>query len=583
MNFQRTTRRRLAVAILVTVAIVTVFVIRLVDIQVVRAADFNVESLNKRAIKEAIPAQRGQIVDENGKILADSVTRYDITASPRNTREFTRTSKEGVTEKVSVLDAVTEIAGITGAQPDDLLRAVTDNTDADWAMLVKSVDTEAFRAVRELRIPWVYYEPRAHRTYPLGAVGGNLVGFVGTDGPQNTLEATEDACLASTNGASTYERGADGVRIPGSTVTTEEAIPGGTLKLTIDSDLQWFTQQAVAEQAISIGAESGMAAVVRVKDAHIMAMADWPSLDPNNRDATEVQFMGSRSFNYMFEPGSIMKAMSASMLIDQGAATPSTQVEVPWLWSTPDGARVRDNDYHPELHLTLTGVLEKSSNVGISALSTRLPQNVRYDYLKKYGFGDYTAVDFQGEAKGLLEEQWNVQKNYDINYGQGISVTLAQMASAFQGLANGGVRLPLVLVESCTKPDGSIVDLPSTTGTRVVSESAAVSTVQMLESVVTGGYLADVLTIPGYRIAAKTGTGEVAAGGVYTNDTIVSVAGIVPADNPEYVVIATFVKPQTNKTSAAAGPTFSKIVKQLLKIYRVPPSKGPAPGFPTTW
>jgi cell division protein FtsI (penicillin-binding protein 3) len=312
-------------------------------------------------------------------------------------------------------------------------------------------------------------------------------------------------------------------------------------------------------------------------------MADWPSVDPNNVDGTEIQFLGSRSFNYMFEPGSIMKALTASMLIDQGAATPATQVEVPYLWWTPDGARVRDNDYHPDQRLTLTGVLEESSNVGMSMLGTTLPQEIRYDYLRKYGLGETTAVEFQGEAEGLLAEYWNVQKNYDITYGQGLSVTLAQMASALQGLANGGVRLPLVLVESCTKPDGTVVDVPSTSGTRVVSEEASATTIHMLESVVTGGWLSDVLTIPGYRIAAKTGTAEVAAGGVYTNDTIVSVAGIAPADNPQYVVIVTYVKPKTITSSAAAAPTFSKIVKQLLKTYRVPPSKGPAPGFPTTW
>lgn len=583
MNYQRTTRRRLALAILVTVAIVAVFVVRLIDIQIVHAEDFNAQSLNKRAIEESIPAARGLIVDTNGKILADSVTRYDITASPRNVTDFTRTTKDGVEQKVTVLAAVTEIAGLTGTSPNDLLSAVTADPTADWAMMVKGVDTETFRSVRDLNIPWVYYETRPHRTYPLGAVGGNLVGFVGTDGPQNALEKTEDTCLASTNGTSTYERGADGIRLPGSTVTTKPAIPGGNLTMTIDSDLQWFVQQAIAERAISIGAESAMAVVVRVKDAHIMAMADWPAVDPNNVDGTETQFLGSRSFNYMWEPGSIMKALTASMLVDQGTANPATQVTVPYIWMTPDGARIRDSNWHPDQHLTLTGVLEQSSNVGMSKLGSMVPQKIRHNYLTKYGFAKRTAVDFQGEALGSLADVWNVQKNYDITYGQGISVTLAQMASAYQGLANGGVRLPLTLVESCTKADGTVVDTPSTEGVRVVSESAANTTVKMMESVVTGGWLSSVLTVPGYRIAAKTGTAEVAEGGVYTNETIVSVAGIAPADNPEYVVIVAYVKPKTIKTSAAAAPTFSKIVKQILKTYRVPPSTGSSPGFPTTW
>ena len=408
---QRTTRRRLALAILLTFAIVGVFVVRLVDIQVVKAADFNVESLDKRAVEVAVPAPRGEILDTNGVVLADSVTRYDITASPRNVKPFNRTGTDGTVSTVSVLQAVTEIAGLTGTDANTLLLAVTKDPSADWAMLVKSVDTATFRAIRDLRIPWIYPQPRAHRTYPLGSVAGNLVGFVGTDGPQNALEATENSCLASTDGSSTYERGADGVRIPGSTVTEKEAVPGGTLRLTIDSDLQWFVQQAIAEQAIAIGAESGMAAVVRVSDGHLMAMADWPSVDPNNVDATATGFLGSRAFNYQFEPGSIMKGLTASMLIDQGAATPTTQATVPGAWTSPDGARVYDSFGHGDLRLTLTGVLEQSSNVGMSILGSTLPQEVRYDYLRKYGMGQSTAVDFQGEANGSLAKHWNVQQN----------------------------------------------------------------------------------------------------------------------------------------------------------------------------
>lgn len=278
-----------------------------------------------------------------------------------------------------------------------------------------------------------------------------------------------------------------------------------------------------------------------------------------------------------------MKGLTASMLIDQGAATPSTHAVVPGVWKSPDGATVHDAYGHGPLHLTLTGVLEQSSNVGMSILGSRLPQNIRYDYLTKYGLGKQTAIDFQGEASGLLYKHWNVQQNYDVTYGQGVSVTLAQMAGAYQAIANGGVKLPLTLVQGCTKPDGTVIDLPPTDGTRIISEKSAKTTINMLESVVTGGTLSSQLSIPGYRIAAKTGTGEVAAHGVYTSDRVVSVIGIVPADNPQYVVIVTYVKPHIMKSSAAAAPTFRKIVMQVLKSYRVPPSTKAGPGYPTTW
>ncbi len=584
MKQSRTTRRRLAVAILITFALVAVFVVRLVDIQVVRAAELNAASSDKRAVASVDPAPRGTIVDTNGIVLADSVTRYDITASPRYAKPFTRKNADGSVTDVSVQQAVSEISALTKASPNAMLLALTTDPTSDFTYLVKGVDTPTFRSIRDLGIPWVYPRAKPHRTYPAGSVAGNLVGFVGTDGPQNGLEFTQDRCLASTDGASTYERGADGVRIPGSTVTTIQAVPGGTLKLTIDSDLQWFVQQAIAEQANAIGAESAMAGVVRVSDGHLMALADYPSVDPNNVSSSSTAFFGSRAFSYMFEPGSIMKGITASMLIDQRAASPTTQVTVPEIWRTPDGARIRDATFHAPMHWTLTGVLEQSSNVGMSMLGTRLPASVRYDYLRKYGFGEATPIHFQGEAGGILAKDWNTQQNYDTTYGQGVSVTFAQMLSAYQGIANGGNRLPLALVEGCTGPDGTVTEAPSTQGTQVVSQKAAQTTVKMLESVVTGGWLSSQLSIPGYQIAAKTGTAQVARPtGGYGNDYIVSVTGIAPADNPQYVVIVTYVKPHIMKTSAAAAPTFHKIMAQVLKTYRVPPSIKAAPGYPTTW
>ena len=566
-------------------AIVGVFVIRLVDIQVVRADELNAASLNKRAVAVTSYAARGDIVDTNGVVLADSVMRIDLTASPRNANEFTRVTKDRKREKVSVFKAVTEIATITGQDPTQLLLALTKDPKSDFTYLAKSLDTEHWRKIRALEIPWVYPQDRPTRTYPNGAVAGNIVGFVGTDGPQNGIETTENSCLASTNGSSIYERGADGVRIPGSTVTSKAAVDGGTVKLSIDGDLQWFVQQKIAEQAMAIGAQSATGIVVRVKDGHLMAVADWPSVDPNNVDGTPVGNLGSLAFSGAYEPGSTFKGMTAAMLVDQGAANPATQVVVPPVFTTPEGGTIRDAWYHGPLNLTLTGVLQRSSNIGISILGSRLSPAVRYDYMRKFGLGERSAVQFQGESVGILTpgKSWDSRQKYNVSFGQGVSATGVQIAGIYQTLANGGVRLPLTLVEDCTRPDGTITDVPSTTGIRVVSKAAADTTVKMLESVVTGGELSAQLTIPGYRVAAKTGTGEVAENGVYTSDRVVSVVGIAPAENPQYVVVVTFVKPRIMKSSAAAAPTFRQIMTQVLKTYRVTPSTTPSPALPTVW
>lgn len=580
-------RRRLTLAIFITLAIVAAFLIRLVDIQVVQADQLNKASSTKRDVTTTVYAPRGSIVDTNGVVLADSVTRYDIIAAPVNVRAFTRTAKDGSTSSISVMDQATEIASITKQDPAVVYAALTKDPKSNYALLATSVDTAALRAIKALRIPGVAAQSHPQRSYPDGAVAGNLVGFVGTDGPQNGLETMENKCLASTNGTTTYAQSADGVQIPGSAVTKTAAAPGGTVKTTIDSDLQWFAQQAIAQQGTAIGAQSATAIVVRIKDAHLMAVADWPSVDPNNVNATPPAYLGSLAATAAYEPGSVFKGMSAAILINSGNATPLTQVTVPWHWITPEHGFVNDAEEHQVEQLTLTGVLEQSSNVGISMIGGEVSPKLRYDYMRKFGLGAPTAVHFQGESSGILNkwQNWDSQTKYNVLYGQGVASTALQVASIYQTLGNGGVKLPLTLVESCTKPDGKVTDLPSTAGTRVVSTTTAKTVVNMLESVVDAGPLSNAVTIPGYRVAGKSGTAQVAkpGGGGYGSERIVSFVGLAPAEDPQYEVLVTYTKPTTIRNSAAAAPTFKKIMTQVLTKYRVPPSTTPSTYPPTNW
>lgn len=587
----RRNRRRLAVAVLAIFAIVAVFSIRLIDIQVVRADSLKTAA-GSNYTTATLWGTRGSIVDENGTVLATSVDRFNITAAPVNVDLDgfeRRTEVDGVKKlvHVEVLEALQEIAQLTGADVQQMFTALTEDPDAQWALLVKGVKLDVFQAVSALHIPWVYSEPQPARSYPNGAIAGNLVGLMGTDGPLSGTEFQWNDCLASANGSISYAYSEDGVRMPGSEVVEDPAVDGGTVHLTIDADLQWFAQQALAEQGSAIGAQWATAMVVEIGTGKIRAAADWPSVDPNDLNSVSAEDSGARSFTAPFEPGSIIKPATVASLLDAGKLTPGTQFTVPSGYTIPGvGFTIRDSVGHGELRYTTAGILVNSSNIGIAQMTELLPLAQRIDYLKAFGFGSETSgADFLGEDDGLVR---SVGQNDSITsvtqqFGQGMTATSAQLVSMYQTLGNGGVRVPLSLVEGCEKPDGSYTDVPSAHGTRVVSESAADQTVLMMEGVTTQYHLARVLAVPGYRIAAKTGTAEVADGNGYGSDRIVSLAGVFPVDDPQYAIVVTFAKPVTMKTSAAAAPTFNAIVKQVIKTYRVTPSTVPAPENPLTW
>jgi len=587
----RRNRRRLAVAVLAVFAVVIVFSIRLVDIQVVRADELkSVAGTNYRT--DTLWGTRGSIVDENGTVLATSVDRFNITAAPINVddRGFDRRIEvDGArkTVRVSVMEALQEISDITGADVQQMYEALTADRDAQWALLVKSIKLAEFQAVVDLGIPWVYSEPQPARSYPNGAIAGNLVGLMGTDGPLSGTEYQWNDCLASDDGQVSYAVSEDGVRMPGSEVVEDPAVDGGTVHLTIDADLQWFVQQALAEQGSAIGADWGTAFVVDVKTGKIRAAADWPTIDPNDLNSAGAEDSGARSFTAPYEPGSVIKTATVAALLDAGKLSASTKFTIPAGYTIPGvGFTIRDSVLHGGgLHYTTAGVLVESSNIGIAQMTELMPLQERIDYLHDFGFGSgTTGAGFLGEDEGYVRPApSDAITSVTQQFGQGMTATSAQVASLYQTVANGGVRMPLTLVEGCEKPDGSYTDVPDPQGTRVVSEYAADTTMLMLEGVTTQYHLAHVLAVPGYRIAAKSGTAEVADGDGYGSDRIVSIAGAFPVDDPQFAIVVTFAKPVTMKTSAAAAPTFNAIVKQVIKTYRVTPSTVPAPENPLFW
>lgn len=570
----------MALVLVLVFATASLLMTKLVDVQVVRASELQGESEAIRTTSGTIWASRGSIVDSFGNDLALDVDRYDVSADPSVSGDFRRAG-----ETLSLEVALSEIADITGANADEMLFAIRKDPEARFTYLVKGVSPEVHLALRELGIPWLQMDLVRERTYPFGPVAGNITGMLGTDQPLAGVELDWDECLAADNGVATYQRGADGVRLPGTTETVVDPVHGGDVVLTLDSDLQWYVLQQLAEHGSRLGAEHGSAMVVRVSDGHILAAADWPTFDPNDFAQTPTSNTGARVFSSPYEPGSIMKAIGVAMLIDGGYTYAEEKIVAPGIFRLYDDRYIKNYSVAQDTQLTTAGVLYTSSNTGLSVLSSRMPRATATSYFQKFGFGSATGVDFLGESNGLLKtgDGLDIVSRYNQFFGQGISVTAAQMAGSYQTLANGGLRVPLRLVEGCVSNAGVLVENPVQEPIRVVSQSASDQVIRSLETIVAQGPLRNVLGIPGYRVAAKTGTAEIANSQGYGAERVISLAGMAPAENPEYVVLVSFYKPQTSRVSTAAAPAFHDLMSHVLKHYRVAPSSEPAVLPPVTW
>jgi cell division protein FtsI (penicillin-binding protein 3) len=534
-------------------------------------------------------------------VLAESVMRYDIALSPKQAllgpvvREEPDPAdpSKRVEVEVPLEQVLAELGAVIGRSADEL-RAVIDaslesDPDSDFAYVAKLVDTEAYEQVKALDIPWVVPYEHPSRRYPNGAVAGNLLGFVGDEGDALAgLEYSEDACLAAEDGEMSYLHSLkDWVAIPGSEQVHTEARDGGDLQLTIDADLQYFVQRVAAEQVQATGAQWATVTVMEAKTGRLLAIADVPTVDPNAPSATESDDRGSRAFTAPFEPGSTFKALTAASVIDAGKGDPASGVTSDYRYRPANGADINDSFFHGPTNYTMTGMLIDSSNTAMSLFGERVSDEQRYEDMLDFGLGATSEVGFAGEAPGDLHggpAEWDNQTKYATMFGQGLTTTAIQIASVYQALANGGVRMPVTLVDGCRQPDGTVTEAASTEGRRVVSEKAADETAQMLERVYLEGWLAEKWEIPGYRVAAKTGTAQVSDGnGGYQSGHLVSVSGFAPADDPEFVVSVSIMDPVKMNSSAASAPVFQQVMSQVLKKYRTVPSGAPAPELPATW
>ena len=384
------------------------------------------------------------------------------------------------------------------------------------------------------------------------------------------------ALLAGCATAKKAEPAPDFVTLAGRVVTTDAA------PLPADKPL-WRAIVPAAEAPAFVaatGGEWGAAIVVRIADGAIMALADSPTFDPNEFQTATVT--GSRAFTTPYEPGSVMKSITFAMLLDQRAIDPTTPVDATWIQDYGEGGTLYDFGWHPS-NLTAAGVLAVSSNTGTANLAQLIPDDTRKHYMEQFGFGAVSDVDFPGESAGILGEYWDARTRLNVSFGAGIATTILQVADAYTAIGNDGVRVPLKLIENCTYPDGTVVEPERAEPVQVVDAYAAATTLDLMEGVEAyyAGMGTDV-TLPGYRFAVKSGTATVAEGGVYVDKSTVSFVGLAPAEDPQYVVMASIGLPYGG-TSDLAAPVMRDIMSTTLTRYRVPPSSGARTDYPLYW
>lgn len=573
---------RLRIGFVLIAMVLSFFGARLVQLQGVDPRSYAAMAAAEGAARVVLPAERGDILDRNGVPLADSIAGKMVVADPSLTADRAPELARLLSDRLSV-DYFTTLTALRGRQEGSRYEYVARRVPSTLASdTLAEVDAAGFEGLRLQDDPI--------RDYPAGEVAANLVGFMGTDEPLGGFERTFDEQLAGTDGLATWQStSGKGIRIPLRESTLEAAQDGAPLRTTIDRDLQWFTQKVVAQATQQYRAQSAAAIVMDTRTGEILALADYPSFDPNKASEARKEDLGSRAMNDTYEPGSVEKVLTAAALIDAGKASPRQRFKVPPNLARQDRV-IGDWFDHGTIRLTLAGIIAKSSNIGTVLAADAFSPVELVSYLQRFGLGQRTDIGVRGETAGILTpgEAMTSQTKDRVAFGQSLSVNVAQMAAAVNTVANGGVRVsPSLISGSAVTDEGVTVGTDVATRTRVVSKEAARATARMMEKVVDPeDGVAPRAQVPGYLVAGKTGTAQrVAEGcGCYDGSTSVSFGGFAPADDARFTVYVVVHAPRVDGGGGSiAGPVFSRIMGYVLGRYGVAPTDGKPSRLPVEW
>ncbi|MFM1860417.1 MAG: hypothetical protein RLY80_6 [Actinomycetota bacterium] len=565
-------QRRITRLMVFFLVALTGLVIRLFDVQAVNAGDYKSLTENELYRVSNLLAPRGEITDIKGIPFARSVSAINVVVdqqmivNPEKTAEIAAPIL-----KMSTKDVLSRIVG------DKRWYLVARNaTPAQWNALkdaFANYNDNLSRAEYGKRIVGFFPERNYTREYPAGSIVASLIGFVNQAGDGAAgIESGMNSILKGQDGRYVYANGIY-AEIPGSQQEMVQPKPGNSIRLTIDRDIQFIAENAIAKAVRNSNAASGTVIVMDPKTGAILAHATAPTFDPNK--PVKLSDVHNASVQDVYEPGSTGKVMTLAAAIEEKLVTPTTVFSVPYKLKTKYKT-FKDHDYHPVQQLTTAGILAVSSNTGTIKIGDKLSDQKLYDYLRAFGVGSSTNSGLPGESAGLINQpkDWSGTTKPTMSFGQGYSVTAMQATSIFATIANDGVRVEPTVIAGTSDAQGHYTPAKTRNSSRVISAETAQKMRAMMESVVSASGTAPSAAIPGYRIAGKTGTAERVdpRTGRYSGYTA-SFIGMAPADKPKYVINVTIQAPQgMHWGGVLGGPVFKEVMSYVLEAKHIPPT-----------
>ena len=544
--------------------------------------DFLQNKANAKILRtESIKAMRGVIYDRHGVPLAISTPVMKIVIDPRDYFEAKKLYEDISAELVQdptnrklkrqLPDSnlnLDELADAVGMDRAELRKKMNERSRSRYLVLKKEVPPQQADVILKREFQGVYTEKNYKRYYPQPQPSAQIIGLTNSEGMGvEGLEMQLNTRLAGVDGEQQVIRDKRGNRVKDPEII-KEVEAGENITLSIDSRLQYIMYRELTASGVANNARSATAITVDVKTGEILAMASWPSYNPNDKNGlNNKDAMRNRGAVDSFEPGSTMKPLTVAMALESGKFTTNSVIN-----TAPGTMRVGNHtirDTHDYGSLTLGGIIQKSSNVGVAKIALSLPYSTLPTFYKRVGFGERSAVKFPGESAGLIlpKNKWNVSEVATMAYGYSLNATVLQLADAYAMIANKGKKMPLSLYK--------LEELPK--GEQMIDPTIADQVLLMMEAVTLPGGTARQADIPGYRVAGKTGTAHKLRAdrkGYSQSDYRALFAGVAPVSDPRLAMIVVVENPKGQYYGGlVAAPVFARVMQESLRLMNVPLDK----------